>query len=319
MACTLDILHAGPHAAIQDRGRPGFQSQGVPEGGAMDKDALHIGNMLVGNQPDAAGIEFCIGGLSFTVSAAIKIALTGSAEDRLTITSAGGQSKQVPAGTAIWLNPDDRVETGYLRSSNCAFIALGGVAELPRPFGSASTSANALLGGIDGRLLKDGDMLKFSHISDSPALCCDDAPSVFALKHQFGVVLGPQQSWFEQQALHDFFDAEWRLTSKMSRMGIRLSGPVIRHRHNADILSDGIVTGAIQIPGDGQPIVMMHDHQTTGGYTKIAHMVSADLSSFARLPAGRKISFLPMTQEQAEEASISHHQHISRLSFSQII
>ncbi len=313
MTLYLTIHTAGPHASIQDKGRAGFQAQGVPEGGAMDRDAQLLGNYLVGNKPTIAGIEVCLGGLHFSVTDAVKIALTGTPQDSLTITSKQGSQKIVPAGKAVWLEPDDHVETGFLRHSNCGFIALGGRPALPAPFGSMATSANASLGGIEGKLLKDGDKLALDNISETPPLELEGMDRIFAPKDRIAIVLGPQQSWFEARALAQFLSAEWRLTSKMSRMGIRLSGPVIPHRHSADILSDGIVTGAIQIPGDGQPIIMMPDHQTTGGYTKIAHIVSCDISAVARLASARKISFDPITQEQAEEMTIAHYQMINKL------
>lgn len=313
MTVSLQIISAGPHASIQDRGRPGFQSRGVPEGGAMDKDALILGNLLVGNQRHAAGIEICLGGLQFSVDAAVKIALTGTPKDTLTIYSAHNNQKIIPAGQAVWLEAGDRVETGFLRHSNCAFIAIGGQLQLPQPFGSAATSANASLGGISGTLLQNGDSLTIDAISESRLLCCEQVEDVFAIRHSLYIVLGPQQSWFPSSALAEFLTTKWRLTSKMSRMGVRLSGPVIPHRHAADILSDGIVTGAIQIPGDGQPIIMMPDHQTTGGYTKIAHLLSCDISALARLSSSRKIEFTAITQEEAEDMAIAHHHFIDKL------
>ncbi len=168
------------------------------------------------------------------------------------------------------------------------------------------------MGGIDGRLLADGDRIPLGRPAP-PAPLCQIQTAIFARKTSFHIVPGPQQSWFEDAAYHQFIESEWRLTSKMSRMGIRLAGPVISHRHTADILSDGIVRGAIQIPGDGQPIVMMNDHQTTGGYTKIASICSADLPAFARLSSASKITFLPVTQSQAEELAIAHQAQIDRI------
>ncbi|MGB1440504.1 MAG: biotin-dependent carboxyltransferase family protein [Candidatus Puniceispirillaceae bacterium] len=308
----VSIFSAGPHCSLQDGGRVGHQAFGVPEGGAMDRDALILGNRLVGNPPDAAGLEICLGGLSFSPTIALRIALTGTAGDRLTITRTSGEILEVDAGISVVAEAGDIISTGFFRDTNCAFIAIGSQFDIGAPFGSQSTSANARMGGIDGRLLADGDRIPLGRPAP-PAPLRQIQTAIFARKTSFHIVPGPQQSWFEDAAYHQFIESEWRLTSKMSRMGIRLAGPVISHRHTADILSDGIVRGAIQIPGDGQPIVMMNDHQTTGGYTKIASICSADQPAFARLSSASKVTFLPVTQTQAEELAIAHQAQIDRI------
>ena len=312
MSHNISIISAGPHSSIQDSGRVGYQALGVPEGGAMDKDALLVGNMLVGNPASAAGFEICLGGFSFSVSGDITIALTGTVTDRLTVTRPDGEQTELGAGKSQLVRAGDIISTGFFRDTNCAFIAIGGRFDIPAPFGSQSCSANAQMGGLRGALLSDGDQIPLIlPDNDSPSRQID--PQIFARKYQFQIVLGPQQSWFTDDAIKMFVNSEWRLTSKMSRMGIRLAGPVIAHRHNADILSDGIVRGAIQIPGDGQPIIMMNDHQTTGGYTKIASIISADLPAFARLSSASKIRFLPTTQAQAEATARAHQAEIKAI------
>jgi len=312
MADHITIITAGPHGSIQDGGRAGHQAFGVPEGGAMDRDALRLGNMLVGNPLDAAGFEICLGGFSFSVSGEVSIALTGTVNDKLTITGPTGEVTELGAGISYIVGAGDIISTGFFRDTNCAFIAIGGKFDIGAPFGSHSTSANAQMGGLDGKLLSDGDHIPLIRPSQtSPTYQINT--QIFARKYQFQIVLGPQQNWFAEDAIQMFVNSEWRLTSKMSRMGIRLAGPVISHRHNADILSDGIVRGAIQIPGDGQPIIMMNDHQTTGGYTKIASIISADLPAFSRLSSASKITFIPTTQEQAEQIARAHQAKIDRI------
>jgi len=312
MPAFLNIISAGPHCSLQDGGRIGHQAFGVPEGGAMDTDALQIGNMLVGNPPFATGLEICLGGVSFSVSTSMNIALTGTESDKLTITRPSGDTIEAGAGISVRVDAGDVISTGFFRDTNCAFIAIGCQFDIGAPFGSQSTSANAQMGGLNGRLLADGDKIPLGTPAP-PVPSRQIDTSIFARKTSFHIVPGPQQSWFENDDYHLFLESEWRLTSKMSRMGIRLAGPVIGHRHSADILSDGIVRGAIQIPGDGQPIVMMNDHQTTGGYTKIASIISADLPAFSRLSSASKITFMPVTQTQAEELARAHQAEIDKI------
>ncbi len=310
----LHILSAGPYTTIQDAGRSGYQAYGVPEGGTMDEDARLCGNWLVGNTPDAAGLESYIGGLRFQVDGKLFIALTGTCSDVLHITDAEGNKRQAEPGCTIELSPGDSVYLPPMRSSNLAFIALSGAIDLPAVYGSLSTSVNARLGGMEGRRLADGNsFLIETHRLLHRRRTLYQPETLFHPAENLRLVPGPQDYAFPAEEVDKLLGTQWTLSAKMDRMGLRLTGPSIQHKKSADILSDGIVKGAVQVPGDGQPIIMMADHQTTGGYTKIACVISADLGKLARLHAHKKICFQAVTQKEAEILAKQHHADLARI------
>lgn len=299
----LTILTAGPYTSIQDKGRTGYQALGVPEGGAVDPDARVTANWLVSQPPGTAGFEIFMGGFSFETDTALAIALSGSLSDQLTITPAFGNARTEPAGQTIWLQPGDKVLVSPLRGSNLAFLSVSANFDLPPVFGSVGTSPNARIGGLDGGMLRAGDKLPLRAITPAPKQrnLQAECARLFEPRTIFRLVLGPQDFCFESDQIEKLTSSDWKLTTRMDRMGLRLSGPSLSHKINADILSDGIVKGAVQIPGDGQPIILMADHQTTGGYTKIASVISTDLPALTRLAAHRSICFTIVSQAEAEQ------------------
>ena len=299
----LTILTAGPYTSIQDKGRTGYQALGVPEGGAVDPDARVTANWLVSQPPETAGFEIFMGGFSFETDTALAIALSGSLSVQLTITPAFGNVRTEPAGQTIWLQPGDKVLVSPLRGSNLAFLSVSANFDLPPVFGSVGTSPNARIGGLDGGMLRAGDRLPLRAITPAPKQrkLQAECARLFEPRTIFRLVLGPQDFCFELDQIEKLTSSDWKLTTRMDRMGLRLSGPSLTHKINADILSDGIVKGAVQIPGDGQPIILMADHQTTGGYTKIASVISTDLPALTRLAAHRSIRFTIVSQAEAEQ------------------
>ena len=299
----LTILTAGPYTSIQDNGRTGYQALGVPEGGAVDSDARITANWLVSQPPETAGFEIFMGGFSFETDTALAIALSGSLSDQLTITPAFGNARKEPAGKTIWLQPGDQVLVSPLRGSNLAFLSVSANFDLPPVFGSVGTSPNARIGGLDGGILRAGDRLPLRAITPAPKQrqLQAECARLFEPRTIFRLVLGPQDFCFESDQIDKLTSSDWKLTTRMDRMGLRLSGPSLTHKINADILSDGIVKGAVQIPGDGQPIILMADHQTTGGYTKIASVISTDLPALTRLAAHQSIRFTIVSQTEAEQ------------------
>ena len=299
----ITIISAGPYTSIQDKGRTGYQALGVPEGGAVDLDARCTANWLVGQPETAAGFEIFIGGFSFQTDTALAVALSGSLTDELIITSASGQTRQEPAGQTSYLLAGDTVTVPPLRGTNLAFLALSARLDLPAVFGSVGVSANAQIGGLKGGLINAGDQLELAEIKAAPASrkLASELDDLFTPQDTFRVVLGPQDFCFEASEIDKLVSADWQLTTRMDRMGLRLSGPALVHKTSADIMSDGIVKGAVQVPGDGQPIILMADHQTTGGYTKIATVISADLAKLTRLSPHRHIRFAIVSQPEAEQ------------------
>ena len=311
----IEIITAGPHTSVQDYGRTGHQALGVPEGGVLDRDAMRIGNALVGNDDGAAVLEVCLGGLSFTLGHAARVALTGTENGRLSIQDSTGFQLDVPSYRAVDLKSGRQVRVNMLTDSNTAVIAISGGINVNLLYGSMATSPNAMIGGLDGRLLRDGDWLDLGEgiISDIPEMQIKPLPSVLSGNPApIRVVMGPQDQRFTDQAIATLTSHDYRLTPVLNRMGMRLDGPVLEHIDNADIPSDGIVTGSIQVPGNGIPIILLADHQTTGGYTKIATVISADLPKLARLRPGQSIRFQAISVEEAETIAREHEQAIRR-------
>lgn len=292
----LAVITPGMLTTVQDLGRAGHEHMGVPPSGAMDPGALRLANALVGNAPGVAALEFTVtGGRLQVLDAACTIAFAGSA--LLHVAAADGapgrelaawQSHRLPAGATLTLGPLQRGMRGYL--------AVGGGIAVRSVLGSASTLTRAQLGGVDGRALVRGDVLAIGGArapfrrrwvpSRDVARFYRDAP--------IGVILGPQQDHFSQREISRFLNATYRLAPQSDRMGLRLDGPAIAHAKGADIITDPIAAGSIQIPGAGQPLIAMNDRQTTGGYPKIATVISADLPRLAQLRPGQPLRFEAM-------------------------
>lgn len=310
---AVRIHQAGPHASIQDMGRPGYQWLGVPEGGALDCDAMRLGNALVGNPVNAAGIEICMGGLNLELLAPARLALTGTSDGVLSVQDASGHTLPVAANRSVDLEAGRVVMVGAIPDSNTAILTISGGVETPLFYGSRSTSATAGIGGLDGRMLRDGDVLPLG----KPELVPGEAewmaePALAGAPDILRCVAGPQDDRFTSAAMETFFSSGYAVTPMLSRMGMRLEGPELDHVTDADIPSDGIVTGSIQVPGNGMPIILLADHQSTGGYTKIATVVSADLPKLARFRPGDRLQFEPVTVTEAEAIARAHRKELLR-------
>jgi allophanate hydrolase len=196
----------------------------------------------------------------------------------------------------------DIVQIALGRQSTCCYLAVEGGVAVPRILGSASTYARAALGGLNGRVLQRDDVIPLAVgcASERSELRATATPSGSS-EQPIHVVLGPQHKYFRKESLAALFEAEFRVSKDADRMGMRLDGPVLRHRRGWDIVSDAIATGSIQVPGSGQPIVLLADHQTTGGYPKIATVISADLPALGRRRPGDPLRFVAVELEAAEE------------------
>ena len=285
-----------------------MQSLGVPESGALNHDARLIANALVGNDANAALLETCFGGVSFSASRPVRVALTGTNKTTFTIQDGLGGSLSVPSHRSVDIDAGRVITLGPLKDSFSATFAISGGIDVPLLYQSRSTSLNAMIGGYQGRLLQSGDVLPLHQpLFDLGAEKIADQRSVMSDSTIFRVVLGPQDDRFTEKSITTFLSEAYRISPMSNRMGMRLDGPSIQHVDNADIPSDGIVNGAIQVPGNGQPIILLADHQTTGGYTKIASVISADLSRLVRMMPGQAITFSAITVTEAETAARDHH------------
>jgi 5-oxoprolinase (ATP-hydrolysing) subunit C len=290
----LVISAIGPASSVQDGGRPGSQRFGLTPSGAMDRLALATANTLVGNARFAAAVEIGPFGAAFTArDGAVRIALAGAPR------SAEIAGRPVAFDASTTLTDGETLTLGFARGGCFSYLAIeGGVRGEPM-FGSLAVNARAGLGSPYPRPLQAGDELQASGASggaerrlDPPAIA--DGP--------IRLVLGPQDDEFDAAAIALLLDSEWKISATSDRMGYRLEGPVIRHLHGHNIVSDGTVNGSIQVPGNGAPIVLMPDRGTSGGYPKIATVTSADFGRFAQIPPGRGFRFqaIGMAEAQAE-------------------
>ena len=297
---ALKVVTPGIHTTVQDLGRPGFQDVGVPVSGPLDRIGLRLANALVGNAPDTPALEMIIQGPAFEVAAdAVRIALAGC---NGAIDVGGADARSIPAGTSVRLVRGDSFRVARLGDSGCAYLGIEGGIELTRCLGSASTYARARMGGLGGVPLKPGDSIPLRVAGAARrAEKMLAQPFDLALDQPVRVVLGPQADFFDDAEIAGFLASEYRVSTQSDRMGFRLDGRPIAHAKGYNIVSDGIVPGAIQVPGSGLPIVLMADAQTTGGYPKIATVVSADIPALGRRRAGSSVRFAAVGVAEAEK------------------
>jgi len=315
----IHVLDGGLLTTVQDAGRHGFQRYGVPVSGAMDGGALRAANALVGNDDRAAALEMTLLGPRLEFLAPATIALTG-ADLGAVIGSAplpAWESVTVPGGTVLSFTGARDGVRGYL--------AVAGGFDVPVVLGSRSTYTRSRLGGVDGRALKAGDVLRVlgTHpVADLVGAGLGARPvrqvppalrPRYGNRHTLRVVLGPQEDRFTRAGVATLLTSAYRVTPQSDRMGYRLQGPPIEHTSGPDIVSDGSPLGAVQVAGDGMPIVLMADRGTAGGYTKIATVISLDVWRLAQAAAGDEVRFEAVAVEAAHRAVREHHTWLERV------
>ncbi len=296
------LIHScGPYTSIQDRGRSGWLRFGLAAAGAADPLALVVANSLAGNPVDAACIELVMMGITLeAVGGSVRLAMAG-APMPLTIDGAS-----VPDHRSFVLAPGCRLHIGSARSGVYACLAVEGGLDIKPELGSMSLHPRAGIGGLNGGYLAAGNVLPLMRRepTHSPSVAANPVPMVS--NGPLRVVLGPQDTHVTAQALETFFSATYRVTPEVDRMGCRLDGPKIEHAKGFNIVSDGIVGGSIQIPGSGLPIVMLVDRQTTGGYPKIATVITPDLRLLMQRRPGDSVLFAPISIEAAQAIARSN-------------
>ncbi len=283
---AIRIIEAGPQATIQDWGRYGYQDRGVPVSGAMDREALRIGNFLVGNAAGEAALEITLGGFAAEFLSTIRFTVTGA--DLGACLNGSPLNRWVQHQAA----PGDVLTLDHHRSGCRAYLCVAGGIDVPVVMGSKSTYLRGGLGGYQGRRLQSGDILQCGKPQGRgvPAWPVELIPS-YRSNPVVRIIPGPQDDAISEQGWECFLGGEYRLTERSDRMGCVLEGPAISTRRGADIISDGTPPGAVQVPGNGQPIVLLADRQTVGGYAKIATVVSFDLPCLAQLVPGNTVRF----------------------------
>ena len=299
MSPGLQVIAPGLHSTIQDLGRRGYHDIGVPLSGALDRIGLTLANALVGNAANAPALEILVQGPLLEVLAeSVRVALIG-AEGGLVIE--GEPARAVPAGESARLERGQRIRIGALGNTFCAYLAVEGGFDIAPCLGSAATYTRDRLGGFHGRALQAGDILPVRRNEAEMRMELALArPYEVRLDQPIRLVLGPQQDYFTDRAVETLLSADYAVSPQADRMGFRLDGPRLAHAKGYDIVSDGIVPGAVQVPGSGQPIVMLADAQTTGGYAKIATVISADVPVLARCLPGASVRFEAVNQAEAE-------------------
>jgi biotin-dependent carboxylase-like uncharacterized protein len=286
----ISILNPGPLTLIQDGGRYGYQKFGVPVSGVMDNFSYNISNILVDNKKDEAVLEFVMLGPRIKFDKDCIIAITGGES------SPKLNESPISLWEPIKVETGDELSFGIMNKGCRGYIAFSGGIEVPEVMGSKSTYIKGSIGGIEGRALKTGDILQLGDVDlDKFSNIIKKLPKkyipLYGNSYEIRVTSGPQEDHFTSSGIDDFFNEKFTITNQCDRMGMRLEGKSIEHIQGGDIISDGIVSGAIQIPGHGKPIIMMTDCQTTGGYAKIANVISSDLSKLAQARPGDQITF----------------------------
>jgi biotin-dependent carboxylase-like uncharacterized protein len=301
MSPALRVISPGLLTTVQDLGRPGYQHLGVPVGGALDAVSLRAANALVGNVPQTGALEVAYVGPTLVVEAdAVRLSFVG-AQAPIDIYADEGATTGTRIGMmrTVRLRRGQALRVGSLSGGTVLYIAVEGGFAIEPIFRSVATYIRGGFGGWQGRALKAGDLL--------PLICEAASEREDVVLHgldltqprRLRVIPGPQSDYFSPAGLAGFFDNEYAVCAGSNRMAMRLAGPAIQHMLGYNIPSDATAPGSIQVPGDGQPIVLLADRQTTGGYPKIATVISADLPALARLPIGAQIRFVPVTTETA--------------------
>lgn len=294
----LRIAAAGGGATLQDRGRYGAMRYGITPAGPMDPLAHATANRALGNPLGATAIEVGLGGLAVAVEGEpLDIALAGGA---FRIACDG---RALPQDCALTLRPGMVLSVRAGRAGAWCYLAARGRIDVPPVLGSTATHTRSRLGGLDGRALAAGDGLALTETRadlGEPAML--RAPWLDRPPGTIRVVLGPQDDYFAPSEIAAFLDRDWTVTARGDRMACFLDGAPLVHARGHDIVSDGVAPGAIQVPGQGLPIVLMADRQPTGGYPKIATVIGADLGRLAQGQAGTRLRFRAVTVEEAVEA-----------------
>lgn len=291
----IKITRAGLLTTIQDKGRWGYQQYGMSVAGAMDLFSMRVANLLVDNDENTAIMETTFLGPEIEFSCNEIIAITGgNMNPRL-------NGDRIPMWSSILVKKGDLLSFSGINSGLRSYISFSRGLDVPEILASKSTFLRGNLGGFEGRKLADGDEIPLGDrsIESRGSYLPNSFIPEYKKEYDIRVVIGPQDDYFTQEAIEIFLKSTYKVTSQADRMGYRLDGPKISHKDSADIISDGIVFGSIQVPGHGSPIIMMADRQTTGGYTKIATVITPDLSLLAQMGPDSQINFKAISVDEA--------------------
>ena len=298
----IQIINGGFLTTVQDMGRYGYQETGMSVSGVMDTRAASLANILVGNDTNEAVIEITMMGPTMKFTEDEIIAVTGGD------LGAKIDGKPVERYRAVLVKAGQTLSFMGMYGGSRAYIAFAGGLDIPLVMGSRSTNMKAGIGGYQGRKLAKDDVIAFRSPGAEPKNIGNRYTSPEFMpraEYTLRVLLGPQDDAFTESGIQTFLSGVYTLTPEFDRMGCRLEGEVIEHIKDGNIISDGIAFGAIQVPSAGKPIIMLADRQTTGGYTKIANVITADFRILGQLKAGDKVRFEKVSIREAQEALLA--------------
>ena len=312
MTATIRVIRAGLQTTVQDLGRWGYQAVGVPVAGPMDPFSHRLANLLVDNAIDAATLEITLIGPELEFEAPSRIAVCGAEFD---ITAAG---YPVPTGTSVDVAQGTRLQFGRRRAGARAYLAIAGGVQTPPVLQSRATHVVSAMGGLEGRALVAGDRIPI-------------VPTALAVKvrRASGLTLpargrallrllpGAQAAWFDATALRTLTSVSFRVSPRSNRMGYRLEGPPLARNRSEEPISEPLAFGAVQVPAAGEPILLMADRQTAGGYPKIASVIAADLPIAGQLAPGDFVEFAFCTRQEAAGALIARERPLLRVADSE--
>jgi len=294
---VFEVIQPGAFTTIQDLGRYGYQKYGVSISGAMDRFALRVGNLLVGNEEGEAAVEATVIGPKLEALEDVRVAITGAD------LSPEIDGKPALMWRALHISEGSILSFGAPKTGCRAYLAVSRGIDFPVVMGSRSIHTRSNLGG-EGRALAKGDVIKIrdTGVGNQTSGSCrlaEDLVPLYGRQWKVRVVLGPQNDTFTRRGIETFLSSEYEITPQADRMGYRLKGPKIAHKAGPDILTDATPPGSIQVPGDGMPIILLADGQTTGGYSKIATVISVDQDLLAQARPGDKVRFQRVTITEA--------------------
>lgn len=313
----IEIVRAGALASVQDPGRFGYRRYGVCSGGALDRLALTIGNRMLDNAPDCAAIEFTLGRATVRFHADMRVALTG-AETRANL-----DGRPVWSWHAFNVRKGDMLTLPAAQGGTRTYLCVAGGIDVAPVLGSRSTDLKAGFGGFEGRALRDGDRLPAGRQGiDTDQACMGVQAPAWALPlpaegkaHVVRMLPGIEYEQFDAASREALWAADWAVTPNSNRMGFRMQGPALARLpdQSADLLSHGVLPGVMQVPPAGQPIALMADAQTTGGYPKIGVVIGADLWRLAQVPLGASVRFRRVTPDEATAAQAELDRYLRQI------
>lgn len=315
MLPVLRVLSPGLLTTIQDIGRIGYQHLGVAVSGALDSVSLRAANALVKNPAQAGALEVFYTGPTFLVEAdSVRFGFAGAKAPIEVLRSEGDTRASTLAMQTVYLRRGEIIRIGNLEHGAVLYASIEGGFAIAPVLGSIATYIRGGFGGWQGRALVAGDQLPLHKNAAASRLEARIDGLDLSPPARFRVLPGPQSEYFSEEAMANFFASEYTVGTDSDRMGMRLRGPKVEHLRGFDIVSDAIAPGSIQVPGDGQPIVLLADRQTTGGYPKIATVISADVPALGRMRIGSKIAFEQVTLAAAQALRRQFLEEVNRIS-----